>query len=107
VRAGHNTLPAELSEPSDHKVVDAVMATRSGTVLRRDVQDVEAEIAAAEEAQREAKKQARKRLMVERQDKQKAAIEAKIAELKAKLPGRHEDSVKHGAGSTQPAAPSS
>jgi uncharacterized membrane protein len=65
VRAGHNTLLAELEEPSDHKVVDAVMATRSGTLLRRDVQDVEAEITAAEEAQREAKKQARKRLMEE------------------------------------------
>jgi hypothetical protein len=96
VRAGHNTLLAELEEPSDHKVADALMATRSGSVLRRDVHDVEAEIAAAEEAQREAKKQARKRLMEERQDKQKSAVEAKIAELKAKLPQHHEDPAEHG-----------
>jgi uncharacterized membrane protein len=107
VRPDHNTLLAELKEPSDHEVVDAVMAARSGAVLRRDVHDVEAEIAAAEEAQREAKKQARKRLMEERQDKQKSAVEAKIAELKAKLPGRHEGSGTHETESTQPAASSS
>jgi uncharacterized membrane protein len=107
VRAGHNTLLAELSEPSDHKVVDAVMATRSGTVLRRKVQDVEAEIAAAEEAQREAKKQARKRLMEERQAKQKAAVEAKIAELKAKLPRHHDGPAGHERDSAEQAASSS
>ena len=95
VSAGHNTLLAELREPSDHEVVDAVMATRSGTVLRRNVQDVEAEIAAAEEAQREAKKQARKRLTEERKDKHKAEVEAKIAELKTKLPRHHDDPAEH------------
>ena len=96
VRAGHNTLLAELREPSDHQVVDAVMATRSGTgVSRWNVQDVEAEIAAAEEAQREAKKQARKRLTEERKDKHKAEVEAKIAELKTKLPRHHDDPAEH------------
>jgi uncharacterized membrane protein len=94
VRAGHNTLLAELREPSDHDVVDGVMAAHSGSVLRRTVQEVEAEIAAAE-AQREAKKQARKRLMEERQHRDKAAVEAKIGELKAKLPRHHDDPAKH------------
>ena len=62
VRPGHDTLLAELREPSDHQVVDAVIESRSGNVLRRPVADVEAEIAAAEKAQREARKKARKEL---------------------------------------------
>jgi uncharacterized membrane protein len=86
VRTGHNTLLAELREPDDHDVVDAAMATRSGTVLRRALADVEAEIAAAEEAQREAKRLAQKRLWEERREKQKADVQAKVAQLKAKLP---------------------
>jgi len=94
VRPGHNTLLAELDEPINHEVVDAVMATRSGTVVRREVRDVEAEIAAAEEAQHKAKKEARKRLREERETKQKADVEAKVAELKAKLPRPHEDHSK-------------
>ncbi len=94
VRPGHDTLLAELNEPSDHGVVDAVMATRSGTVVRRDVRDVEAEIAGAEEAQHKAKKEARKRLHEEREARQKADVDSKVAELKAKLPRRHEDRTK-------------
>ncbi len=94
VRPGHHTLLAELNEPSDHGVVDGVMATRSGTVVRRDVRDVEAEIAGAEEAQHKAKKEARKRLHEERNARQKADVDAKVAELKAKLPRRHEDRAK-------------
>jgi uncharacterized membrane protein len=93
VRTGHNTLLAELREPPDHDVVDAAMATRSGTVVRREVADVEAEIAAAEEAQREAKKQARTRLREERQKKQKAEVDAKLGALKARLPRHHVDGV--------------
>ena len=107
VRAGHNTVLAELREPSDHQVVDAVMTARSGNVLRRNVQDVEAEIAAAEQVQREAKKQARKQLMEERQDKHKATVEAKIAELKAKLPRHHDDPGGHESDSAVHAASSS
>jgi len=88
VRTDHNTLLAELTEPSDHDVVDSVMTTRSGTLLRRDIADVEAEIAAAEEAQRKAKREAQTHLRDERKEKHKAEVDAKIAELKAKLP-RH------------------
>ena len=106
VRAGHNTLFAELRELSDDNVVDAVMASRSGAVLRRDLRDVEAEIAAAEEAQRAARKEARKRLWEERQEKQKAQVEGKVAELKAKLGRHHEHPAAH-EGQTEAQAASS
>ena len=95
VRPDHNTLLAELSEPGEHDVVDAVMTTRSGTVLRRDVRDVEAEIAAAEDVQRKARKEAREHLREERKEKHKANVDAKIAELKAKLPQHHKDLAEH------------
>ncbi len=94
VRPGHNTLLAEVNEPTDHGVVDAVMTSRSGTVLRRSVHDVEAEITAAEEAQHKAKKEARKHLREEREAKQKADVEAKVAKLKAKLPRHGEHATK-------------
>ncbi|HTQ69060.1 MAG TPA: hypothetical protein VMI13_10255 [Solirubrobacteraceae bacterium] len=95
VRPRHNVLLAEMREPSDHEVVDGVMASRSGSVLRSHVADVEAEIAATEKAQREARKKARKELRHEREAKQKADVEAKVAELKAKLPN-HRGNVPAG-----------
>ncbi len=52
----------ELREPSDHQLVGAAIKSRSGNVLRRPVGDVEAEIAAAEKAQRETRKKAREEL---------------------------------------------
>ncbi len=91
VRPGHDTLVAELNEPSDHEVVDGVMESRSGTVIRREVRDVEAEIAAAEEAQRKAKKEARKQLREEREATTKADVESRVAALKAKLPRPHQE----------------
>lgn len=54
-------------------------------MLRRSASDVQAEVVAAEEAQREAKKQARKELSAARHKKQKAEIDAKLADLRAKL----------------------
>jgi uncharacterized membrane protein len=92
VRPGHNTLLAELNESGNGAVVDAVMTSRSGTVLRRNVHDVEAELAAAEEVQRKAKKQARDQLREERREQHKEKVDAKVAELKAKLPQHHERS---------------
>jgi uncharacterized membrane protein len=86
-RAGHNTLLAEVSEPSP-EVIDTAMSQLGGSVLRRAVLDVEAEIAAAEEAQKAAKKEARKVLREQRMAKQKSDIRAKIEALKAKL-SRH------------------
>ncbi len=60
------------------------MARLSGKVLRHPVHEVEAEIGAAQEAQRVAAKDARKRLHKERHERHQQEVDAKIAELKAK-----------------------
>ena len=54
VKTGQTALLAVVDEPST-EVVAAAMADIGGTVARRSVADVEAEIAAAEDAEREAK----------------------------------------------------
>jgi uncharacterized membrane protein len=84
VRVGHNALLAEVSEQST-EVIDTAMARLGGTVLRRLEIDVEAEIAAAEHAQREAKRKARKELLHARHEKHMERIREKLAELMAKL----------------------
>jgi uncharacterized membrane protein len=81
---GVAALLADVSEDSP-AAIDAVMANLGGTVLRRPAADVQAEVAAAEDAQRAAKKKARQELREARQKKQKDEIDAKVAELKAKL----------------------
>jgi uncharacterized membrane protein len=94
VEVGHTALVAEVSEPSP-EVLDSDMARLSGKVFRRPVHEVEAEIAAAQEAQQIVAKDARKRLHKERHEQHQKEIEAKIADLKAKLPRHREDSVEH------------
>lgn len=79
-------LVAEVPEPGP-EAIDAVMAHLNGAVVRRSVTDVKLEIAAAEDAQREAKKNARRDLREARHEKHKAKVDTKVAELKAKLPG--------------------
>ena len=86
IRLGPPALLAEVSE-SGPEAIDAVMAHLNGTVVRRSVADAELEIAAAEDAEREAKKKARKELREARHKKHKEKVDAKVAELKAKLPG--------------------
>jgi uncharacterized membrane protein len=86
IRVGPPGLLAEVSE-LDPAAVDAVMAHLNGTVVRRSAADVELELAAAEDAQREAKKKARQELRDARHKQRKDKVEAKVAELKAKLPG--------------------
>src|SRR5690242_921064 len=81
LRVGTTGLLADVTE-ADSTAIDAVMANLGGTVLRRSANDVRAEIAAAEEAQRAAAKQARKELRDARQKKQKAEIDAKLANLR-------------------------
>ena len=83
-RLGHTTLLAVVVERSP-AVIDAAMAQLDGTVVRRSVADVEAEIAAAERAERTAKREARNELMRTRHQHTKATIDAKLGELKAKL----------------------
>ena len=84
VRVGHTSLLAELGEQSD-EVVDAAMARLGGTVVRRSTADVEMELAAAEDAQHEAKKKARKELREARREKRQAEAHDKVEALKAKL----------------------
>jgi len=84
VQVGRNTLLAEVVEQTP-EVIDTAMSRMSGTVVRRSVDDVESEIAAAEEVQREAKKEARKKLREARHRKHREEVRAKIEELKAKL----------------------
>jgi uncharacterized membrane protein len=84
VRVGHPSVIAAVEEQSP-EVVDSAMQRLNGTVLRLPLTDVEAEIAAAEEAQRAAKQAARKKLREERREERKEKVQAKIAELKSKL----------------------
>jgi uncharacterized membrane protein len=84
IRVGHDAVLAEVSEQST-EVIDTAMSRLGGTVLRRPADDVEAEVAAADHAQREAKRKARKELLHARHEKHMEHIRAKIAELMAKL----------------------
>ena len=84
VRPGQTVLLAEVSEQSD-EVVDNAMSELDGDALRRSVEDVEGEIAAADEAQRAAKREARTKLRAERRQHISDDAHAKVAALKAKL----------------------
>jgi uncharacterized membrane protein len=75
---------AQVTEQSPD-VIDAAMARLGGEVMRRPVADVEEEIAAAQEAQRTAEREARKELRNARLEKSKGDAHAKVEELKAKL----------------------
>jgi uncharacterized membrane protein len=88
VQVGRDALLAEVIEQSV-EVVDTAMSRLNGEVLRRSVEDVEAEIAAAEDAQRAAKKAARKHLHEQRKAQLKERIHEKIEALKAKLQRLH------------------
>ena len=83
-KVGHAALLAVVDEPST-EIVDAAMSDLGGTVARRPMAEVEAEIAAAEDAERKAKREARKELHRARRDRDKAAVNAKVEELKGKL----------------------
>jgi uncharacterized membrane protein len=84
VRPGRPALIAAATEQSP-EVLDAAMKTLDGTIVRRNLDEVLAEIAAAEDAQRAAEKEARKKLREQREAKAKEDVQAKIEELKAKV----------------------
>jgi len=88
VQVGRDALLAEVVEQSV-EVIDTAMSRLDGEVLRRSVEDVEAEIAAAEDAQRAAKRAARKHLHEQRKEQFKERIRERIEALKAKLHRRH------------------
>jgi uncharacterized membrane protein len=66
-------------------VINSAMARLGGAVMRRPVVHVEEEIAAAQEAQRQATREARKELHKARVEQTKADAHAKVEELKSKL----------------------
>jgi uncharacterized membrane protein len=84
VKVGHMALLAVVDEPST-EIVDAAMSDIGGTVARRPLAEVEAEIAAAEDAERKAKREARKELHRSGRERDKAAVNAKVEQLKSKL----------------------
>ena len=75
---------AQVTEQSPD-VIDSAMARLGGEIMRRPVVDVEDEIAAAEEAQRKATREARKELQKARVEESKQDAHAKVEELKSKL----------------------
>jgi uncharacterized membrane protein len=84
VRVDRTGLIADVNEQSP-EAVDSAMTRLGGAVVRRTLEEVQAEIAAAEDAQRAAAKEARKQLREHRRDQAKEKIQAKIDELKAKF----------------------
>ena len=87
VQPSRTALLAQVTEQSP-EVIDAAMARLGGEVMRRPAVDVEEEIAAAEEAQRNAKREARKELHRARVEKTKEDAHAKVEELNSKLQRR-------------------
>ena len=84
VTVGQLTLLAQVSEQNP-EIVDVAVEPLDGTIVRRPLDEVEAEIAAAEEAQHAAKVEARKKLRDERREEHKEKVQAKVADLKGKL----------------------
>ena len=83
----HATRTAVLAQVNEQgpEVIDTAMARLGGEVMRRPVFEVEQVIAAAQDAQRTAEREARSELRKARLEKSKADAHAKVEELKAKL----------------------
>ena len=75
---------AEVNEQSP-EVIDTAMARLGGQIMRRPVFEVEQEIAAAQDAQRKAEREARSELRKARLEKNKDDAHAKVQEIKSKL----------------------
>ena len=84
VHATRTAVLAQVTEQSP-EVIDTAMARLGGQVTRRPVFEVEQEIAAAQEAQRKAEREARSELRKARLEKSKEEAHAKVEELKSKL----------------------
>ena len=84
VQPTRTALLAQVTEQSPD-VIDAAMARLGGQVMRRPVFEVEQEIAAAQDAQRKAEREARSELRKARLEKSKDDAHAKVQELKSKL----------------------
>ncbi|HEX5913508.1 MAG TPA: DUF1269 domain-containing protein [Rubrobacter sp.] len=83
IQPGKTALIAHVTEPAV-EVVDTEMERLGGEVVRRPVVDVEAEIAAAEEAARSAEAEARRKIREQKTTERREKVQEKIDELKAK-----------------------
>ena len=84
LQVGQAALVAELVERNP-AMTDSAMAELGGRVLRRPLDEVEVEVAAAEKAQRRAEKEAREQLLKARLEMHTYEVHAKVEELKTKL----------------------
>ena len=84
VQPTRTALLAHVTEQSP-EVIDTAMERLGGQVMRRSVFEVEQEIAAAQEAQRNAEREARSELRKTRLEKSKEDAHAKVEELNSKL----------------------
>ncbi len=84
VHATRTAVLAQVTEQSP-EVIDTAMARLGGQVMRRPVVEVEREIAAAQDAQRKAEREASSELRKARLEKNKDDAHAKVEELKSKL----------------------
>jgi len=82
IQPGKTALLAEATEPAV-EVVDSEMERLGGEVVRRPVVDVEAEIAAAEEAARSAEAEARRKIREQKTTERREKVQEKIDQLKA------------------------
>ena len=84
IEPNKTALLAEATEPAN-EVLDREMERLGGKVVRRSVVEVEAEIAAAEEAAWAAEEEARRKLREERSAERKEKVQQKVDELKSRL----------------------
>jgi uncharacterized membrane protein len=84
VQPTRTALLVEVTEQSP-EVIDTAMARLGGHVTRRPTFEVEQEIAAAQDAQRKAEREARSELQKARLEKSAEDAHAKVEELKSKL----------------------
>jgi uncharacterized membrane protein len=82
IQPGKTALLAEATEPAV-EVVDTEMESLGGEVVRRPVVDVEAEIAATEEAARSAEAEARRKIREQKTTERREKVQEKIDQLKA------------------------
>ena len=83
IEPGKTALVAHVTEPAV-EVVDSEMEHLGGKVIRRPVYEVEAEIAAAEDAAMAAEEEARRKLKEQRRTERREKVDEKIESLKAK-----------------------
>lgn len=84
VQIGQTGLVAELIE-EDPAILDVAMSGLGARILRRSLDDVEAEVAAADKAQRKAEKEAREQLRRARHEMRKQEAHVRVHELQARL----------------------